>query len=81
MRLKNKKINWPELPVIFNAVTYRLPLPVEEVVVLKLGECYPRCPRCGESIDREYMCYCDRCGQKLGWRGFSYGKICEVVLK
>ncbi len=31
------------------------------------GEGYYVCPRCGVSLEREFMAYCDRCGQRLGW--------------
>ena len=80
MRLTTMKTKWPKLSVSLDAITYRLPLPIKEVVVLKSGCCYPRCPRCGLSIEREYMRFCDRCGQRLEWREFALGKVCEVVL-
>ena len=25
------------------------------------------CPRCESSMEREYVSYCDRCGQALDW--------------
>ena len=28
---------------------------------------YPVCPRCKTTMEREYMAYCSRCGQKLDW--------------
>lgn len=71
---------WHNLSETIDLVSYRRPLPITEVVVLKSGSCYPRCPRCRLSIDREYMNYCDRCGQRLEWREFALGKVCEVVL-
>ena len=80
MHLKKQKKRRHNLVELFNLVSYRLPLLVTEVVVLNSGSCYPRCPRCGLSIDREYMNYCDRCGQRLEWRKFALGKVCEVVL-
>ena len=36
---------------------------------------YPICPNCGYAMEREYQKYCERCGQLLGWRRFSTGKI------
>lgn len=80
MPLKKQKKKWPKLPGSLGAITYRLPIPIKEVVIYKSGNCYPRCPRCGQSMDREYMRFCDGCGQKLEWRGFTLGKVCEVVL-
>ena len=29
---------------------------------------YPVCPRCDSTFEREYQQFCDRCGQRLGWR-------------
>ena len=47
---------------------YRTPLQVNKVIQLKNGDTYPVCPRCNCSLDREYMRFCDRCGQHLQWR-------------
>lgn len=47
---------------------YRTPLQVHKVIQLKNGDTYPVCPRCNCSLDREYMRFCDRCGQHLQWR-------------
>lgn len=80
VRLTIMKIKWPKLSVLYDAITYRLPLPIKEVMVLKSGCCYPRCPRCSQSLEREYMCFCDRCGQRLDWHEFALDKVYEVVL-
>lgn len=53
---------------IQEAVSHRIPMQVTIVVkVPALGEIYPQCPRCKRTMDREYMHFCDRCGQKLSW--------------
>lgn len=39
---------------------------------------YPVCPACNRTLDRESMAYCDRCGQKLSWKGYQKA---EVVYK
>ena len=53
---------------ILEAVSYRIPLMVTRVVKLPgYGQIYPQCPRCKKTMDREYMRFCDRCGQKLNW--------------
>lgn len=57
------------------AVSYRRPMPVRQVFRSRNGEAYPVCPRCCRSIDREFMRFCDRCGQRLGWRGFSCAEV------
>ena len=81
MLLKKQKKRQRNIAKLIDPVSYRLPLPITEVVVLKSGSCYPRCPRCELSIDREYMNFCDRCGQRLEWREFALGKVYEVVPK
>ena len=49
-------------------LSFRRPMAVTEVVLFPRDTYpYPRCPRCHRTIDREYMSFCDRCGQKLDW--------------
>ncbi|MBQ8227688.1 MAG: hypothetical protein IJZ88_01605 [Clostridia bacterium] len=48
---------------------------VNKVVVFKRGFTYPICPRCQVTLEREYVHYCDRCGQCLCWSGFSKAEI------
>lgn len=55
----------------FSALSARIPKEVTTVLVLHYGLSYPICPRCDNTIEREYMCYCDRCGQRLSWNGFD----------
>lgn len=50
------------------AEAYRVPMQVCKVRQLRWGGSYPVCPRCNSSLDREYMHYCDRCGQRLSWK-------------
>jgi len=58
------------------AVAYRIPLPVTKVIVYSHGDAYPVCPRCALSLDREYLTFCDRCGQRLSWDLYQHAKIC-----
>ena len=70
-------------PVIFwelflSLASYRLGMPVTEVVVFpsacgKTG--YYRCPRCQVTMEREFMAFCDRCGQCLNWMDYKKAKI------
>ena len=53
------------------ALTYRQPLKVVQILLLKNGDCFPVCPRCGITLEREYMSYCDRCGQCLEWKEYK----------
>lgn len=56
------------------AITYRVPLPVTKVIA-HTNDTYPICPRCDLSLEREYMPFCDRCGQKLNWDLFNHAKV------
>lgn len=63
-------------------LSYRMPMQVNEVIVYKkksghFGECngFPVCPRCKISMEREYQAFCDRCGQKLGWKKYKHAKV------
>ena len=60
--------------IFADAVSYRIPLPVTKVIAYSKIT-YPICPRCAVSLDREYMYFCDRCGQKLNWDLFEYAKV------
>ena len=62
-------------PRRISAILYRLPLPVTKVLVLLCEDGYPICPRCDCAMDREYMRYCDCCGQHLSWELFDYAKV------
>ena len=57
-----------------DAVSYRIPLPVTKVIVYSKTT-YPICPRCAVSLEREYMAFCDRCGQRLNWDFFEHAKV------
>ena len=62
-------------PSRIGAYLYRIPMPVGKVVVFSSGDSYPVCPRCDCTIDREYMRFCDRCGQRLSWMRLDAAKI------
>lgn len=53
------------------APTYRWPMKVTEMSMYKGKPVFPRCPRCGTTMEREYQHFCDRCGQRLDWRKFG----------
>ena len=59
----------------FSAWTYRIPLPVRKVLLLVNGDSYPICPRCDRALDREYMNFCDNCGQRLEWSYFDFASV------
>lgn len=49
-------------------MSFRMELPVKEVMIFSNGDAYYVCPRCRITLEREFMAYCDRCGQCLGWK-------------
>lgn len=48
-------------------LSYRFPLLVKEKFILQNKYVYPVCPRYKTTLEREYQCFCDRCGQALDW--------------
>ena len=56
-------------------LSYREALTVIAIKVYRNGSSFPICPKCDCTMEREYQSFCDRCGQKLKWRGFSKAKI------
>ena len=38
---------------------------------------YYVCPRCNVTMEREFVAYCDRCGQCLSWK--SYKKATVII--
>ena len=56
-------------------VSYRIPLPVTKIIVYADNSAYPLCPRCDSAIEREYVFFCDQCGQKLNWDLFEYARV------
>ncbi len=55
--------------------SYRQQTPVTEVMIFPDGTAYYVCPRCHITVDREFMRFCDRCGQHLGWKGYRKAKV------
>ena len=60
--------------LFMEAIAYRVPLAVTKVIALT-NTTFPVCPRCNLSLEREYMSFCDRCGQKLNWDFFAHAKV------
>lgn len=66
--------------LFIDAATYRFPVPVTKVIACA-NTTFPICPRCAVSLEREYMSFCDRCGQKLNWDLFEYAKVIHPVYR
>lgn len=62
-------------------LSQRSTLQVTEILETADGECFPVCPRCKITLEREYMGFCDRCGQKLNWHGFPKSATVYIVHK
>ena len=55
-------------------MTYRVPMMVNEAIIFRKAftdDLYYRCPRCQTFLARDFMAYCDRCGQCLDWRNYK----------
>ena len=46
-------------------LAFRFARPIFEIVVYSSGDTYPLCTQCRVPMEREYQCFCDRCGQRL----------------
>ena len=75
--MQNKALFHPALfwNILMFLSSYRLQMPVAEVMVFSNGFAYYVCPRCHITVEREFMAYCDRCGQHLGWKNYKKAKI------
>ena len=60
-------------------MSYRQGMRVTEVMVVPSGPYgetgYYVCPRCSITMEREFMAYCDRCGQRLDWKYYKKAKV------
>lgn len=64
--------------IFLTLLSYRLPMPVTQLKVFTACQGRPAyyvCPRCGCTMEREFMAFCDRCGQRLDWRGYRRVEI------
>ena len=51
------------------AESYRTPMQVTHLRKYR-NTAYYICPRCNITMEREFMAYCDRCGQCLSWKNY-----------
>ena len=52
------------------AEDYRTPMQVAHLHRYRDTD-YCICPRCNTTMEREFMHYCDRCGQCLCWKDYK----------
>ena len=62
------------------ALSFREKMVVNEIILYRDGTADSICPRCKTPIDREFISFCDSCGQRLEWKGFSFKKA-TIYLK
>lgn len=81
-----KKLLLPFFPILLleafaTLADYRRGMLVTEVMVFssplygKTG--YYVCPRCSVTLEREFMSFCDRCGQRLDWKDYKKAKVIQ----
>ena len=58
------------------AESYRISMAVTKLRKYQTTTYYI-CPRCNTTMEREFMAYCDRCGQCLGWIDYRKAAIIE----
>ena len=61
------KKHWA-LPTLAQARSYRFPMHVTRFTPHPHGLTFPICPRCNGCLDREYLKFCNCCGQRLSWK-------------
>lgn len=65
--------------LLLTALRLYLPMPVTRRLLFSTStgpSSFPICPNCNHSMDRDFQCCCDRCGQHLDW---THYKNAEVV--
>lgn len=65
---------WFVLSLFYVLLSYRSKAKICEVMHRGDGGYY-LCPRCRTSLDRDFQCYCDLCGQHLDWAGYRKAKV------
>ncbi len=67
------------LKLFFHLLSYRRKMPVTEIAVYSPHDreenSYCICPRCAATMEREYVGFCNQCGQRLGWKNFQNARI------
>lgn len=66
------------LGVELDEVSFRIPMPVVEIhpfPLLSGSSSFLVCPKCGGTLEREDMAYCNSCGQCLSWKQFKNASI------
>ncbi len=62
------------LRFLLSLTQFRVPKMVSDLMIFQNVSFFV-CPQCGITLEREFMKYCDRCGQRLDWRGHKNPRI------
>ena len=80
MNVKQYYNSFPSIECsLLKEVSYELSYRIPKRILTKrlIGDyTFPVCPRCQNTLDREFQSYCDRCGQMLCWK--RYGKMTPI---
>lgn len=66
------------LSMLMILCSYRTPMKITEArkfSVYRNTSIYYVCPRCKITLERDFMNFCDRCGQCLDWKGYRKAKV------
>ena len=70
--------NLADFAVLFRlAISYRMPMMVKDAIVFRrrpVEDIYYCCPRCQRTLNREFLSFCDGCGQCLDWSEYRKAK-------
>ena len=62
------------LRFLLSLTQFRIPQMVSDLMVFPDTSFFV-CPQCGITLEREFMKYCDRCGQRLDWKNYKHPRI------
>lgn len=81
VKVKKSKQHYFSVEEQAKEILYRIPKRVTEVRLYVFGSTSAVCPSCSMGLNREYMRFCDYCGQKLSWKCFGQAKITKIPLR
>jgi hypothetical protein len=73
----NSSLRKNSIATIIRELQYRKPTMPTSYALIGETDFYYRCPRCQGILDREYVSYCNCCGQALAWRGIKKAVLCR----
>ena len=79
VRERERSDTLTDFSVVFQLMlTYRIPMKVNEATIFSRWpeyDIYYRCPRCQRLLEREFLSYCNLCGQCLEWRDYKKARV------